>query len=183
MARGAAYLLCVALASWAGVCWGFALKSGAPHLLAAGKLMGDAGEAFIGEQTNVVTPWSSAGARIRNAGDCFGEAGAKARFKTGAEGVSDAFRTAAEELLAAGNALSEVDEQLSAACIAASESLEKGGYCVAVGEPSGEVGACLVSAAKSLEQPDAEAGSGSPAGAMDQFRQAAAELLAAGNAL
>lgn len=102
------------------------LKPAAVPLMDAGKALARSGELLI-EATdqeplnNYGGGLSSAGAQIRNAGDCIAQAAASCRFKTGTELVTDELREAATCLeeassklrLAVEEANSDQDERLA----------------------------------------------------------------------
>ena len=74
------------------------LKPAAIPLLDSGKALARSGEALIEYTTSKEIyggALSSAGASLRNAGDCVAQAAASCRFKTGTELVSDELREAA----------------------------------------------------------------------------------------
>lgn len=145
------------------------LKPAAVPLLDSGKALARAGEVLIDYTTSIEIyggSLSSAGASIRNAGDCVAQAAASCRFKTGIELVSDELREAATCIMegtkllssAIGEAVENKDESLAVILEASTKpmkdagiALEAAGSCIMQGRTSQEaVGQHFVSCGKSL---------------------------------
>jgi len=114
---------------------------------------------------------SSAGAQIRNAGDCVAQAAASCRFKTAAELVCDELRegatclTEATEKLALAIEEARTDEDLRLANIleglvlsvgSAGRSLEEAGACIMTNQAVKDVGIRLVMCGTELEKASSE---------------------------
>lgn len=97
------------------------LKPAAIPLLDSGKALARSGEVLIEYTTSKEIyggALSSAGASLRNAGDCVAQAAASCRFKTGTELVSDELREAATCII-------EGTKSLSRAIVEANESKDE----------------------------------------------------------
>jgi hypothetical protein len=146
------------------------LKPAAVPLLESGKALARAGEVLIEYTTSIEIyggALSSAGASLRNAGDCVAQAAASCRFKTGIELVSDELREAATCIVegtkllssAIGEAIESKDETMAVILEAsikpmkdAGLSLEAAGSCMMQGRTSQQtaVGQHFVSCGSSL---------------------------------
>jgi hypothetical protein len=138
------------------------LKPASTPLMDSGKALAQSGELLI-ELTQNLNLYggglSSAGAQIRNAGDCLAQAAASCRFKTGTELVLDEFREAAtclqeasvkcklatEEAQADDNVkLEQLLVNMIGPMAAASQSLEAAGAGILIRAPLKDIGSKLV---------------------------------------
>lgn len=145
------------------------LKPAAVPLMDSGKALARSGELLI-DVTGALDTYggglSSAGAQLRNAGDCIAQAAASVRFKTAAELVVDELREsgtclgAAAQLMQRAVEEAEQDNQLELSKIIASTIsplsscgalLEEAGYTVLRKEPPPITGQTLQLAANELE--------------------------------
>jgi len=145
------------------------LKPLSKPLMDSGSAMARSGELLIDFTTTLDLyggALSSAGAQIRNAGDCLAQAAATCRFKTGLEIVIDELREAATCLGEASDsiekaqeeALADSDSVLHTKCIElynplkeSSRSLEEAGASILMRKSLGDVGTSFIDASKQLK--------------------------------
>lgn len=144
------------------------LKPASIPLMDSGKALARSGELLI-DFTRTLDLYggalSSAGANIRNAGDCLAQAAASCRFKTGIELVIDELREAAtclsecgdKIILAKEEAEADQDTQLENKLVdlygplkECSRSLEEAGAYILMRKPLTDVGQSLINASKQL---------------------------------
>jgi hypothetical protein len=144
------------------------LKPASKPLMDSGKALARSGELLI-DFTRTLNLYggalSSAGANIRNAGDCLAQAAASCRFKTGIELVIDELREAATCLSEGGDKIilakeeAEADQDillenklndLYTPLKECSRSLEEAGAYILMRKPLNDVGQSLINASKQL---------------------------------
>eukprot|EP00980_Cylindrotheca_fusiformis_P011842 scaffold2816_cov121-Cylindrotheca_fusiformis.AAC.58 len=145
------------------------LKPAAPGLLDSGKALARSGELLI-DLTSELDLYggalSSAGAQIRNSGDCVAQAAASCRFKTGEELVCDELREGATCLTGASEKLNlavdeaftdnnvklaEVVGNISSFLASAGADLELAGAFIMTNRPSQDIGKKLADCGRGLE--------------------------------
>jgi len=146
------------------------LKPLSKPLMDSGSALARSGELLI-DMTRTLDLYggalSSAGAQIRNAGDCVAQAAATCRFKTGVEVVIDELREAATCLGEAADsvekaqeeALADTDPPLQQLCVdlynplkESSRALEKAGASILLRKSLAEVGTSFVEASTHFHQ-------------------------------